>query len=139
MPELADFFPPKTPAVWKVRGLSAHEVGRAVELSTVNHQANLRAAAIALAGNGDKSAAIQRLIGLSPEDVPADVSRRIEELAAGSVSPLLGSEKRDVAVRLAENFPNIFYRLTNAIRQLTDQGSEAGKPKRSGKPAKSET
>jgi len=38
-----------------------------------------------------------------------------------------------VAVKLAETFPTVFYQLTNAITNLTGQGAEVGKPKRSGK------
>ena len=87
----------------------------------------------ALAGDGDKAAAIRQAMGLSNEDVPGDVSRRIEMLAAGSVAPLLGPDNRDVAVKLAETFPTVFYQLTNAITNLTGQGAEVGKPKRSGK------
>jgi hypothetical protein len=64
--------------------------------------------------------------------VPADISRRIEMLTAGAVNPALGAANRDVAVKLAESFPGVFYALTNAIINLTGQGSEPGKPRRSG-------
>ena len=74
-----------------------------------------------------------KAMGLASEDVPGDISRRIEMLAAGSVAPQLGADNRDVAVKLAENFPTVFYQLSNAILSLTGQGAEPGKPKRSGK------
>jgi hypothetical protein len=53
-------------------------------------------------------------------------------LTAGSVSPALGQQNRDGAVKLAETFPTVFYNLTNKILSLTGQGAEVGKRKRSG-------
>ena len=89
--------------VWVVRGLSAAELGRVNEAAEGNLD-NVRAMVAAMAGEGDKATAIRKALGLSSEDVPRDVSRRIEMLSQGSVSPLLGAENRDVAVKLAENF-----------------------------------
>jgi hypothetical protein len=131
VPELAAWFG-KEPTEWVVRGLSAAELARASQAAERGLD-NVRAMVAALAGDGDKAAAIRAAMGLSNEDVPGDVSRRIEMLAAGSVAPLLGPDNRDVAVKLAETFPTVFYQLTNAITNLTGQGAEVGKPKRSGK------
>jgi hypothetical protein len=85
-----------------------------------------------MAGDGDKAAQIRKAFGLGDDDVPQNISYRIELLAAGSVSPALGAENRDVAVKLAETFPTVFYDLTNKILNLTGQGAVLGKPKRSG-------
>ena len=134
VPALADFFGQKKP-VWKVRGLTAAELGRAREAA--DRSDTLRSAVVALAGAGDKAQAIKDALGLNDEDVPADISRRIEMLASGSVEPVIGSENRDVAVKLAESFPVLFYEITNKIHELTGAGSELGKPKRSGKAQKS--
>lgn len=131
VPELAAWFG-KEPAAWTVRGLTAAELSRANQAADRGLD-NARAMVAALAGDGDKAAAIRTAMGLSNDDVPGDVSRRIEMLAAGSVAPLLGGDNRDVAVKLAETFPTVFYQLTNAITNLTGQGAEVGKPKRSGK------
>lgn len=134
VPELAQWFGEDEPAVWVVRGLTAAEMGRAREAAEEGRMDNVRALVAAMAGsNGDKAGAIRKAMGLSDEDVPGDVSRRIEMLTAGSVSPALGSDRRDVAVKLAEAFPTVFYSLTNQILALTGQGAEVGKPKRSGK------
>lgn len=130
VPALADFFGKAKP-VWKVRGLTAAELGRAREAS--DRSDNMRSVVAAFAGAGDKAEAIKTALGLSDEDVPADISRRIEMLSAGSVDPVIGSENRDVAVKLAESYPVVFYELTNRIQELTGQGAEVGKPKRSGK------
>lgn len=117
---------------WKVRGLTTAELARANQAGDRGLE-NVRAMVEAMAGDGDKAAAIRQAMGLSNEDVPGDVSRRIEMLTAGSVAPLLGPDNRDVAVLLSEKFAVVFYQLTNAITNLTGQGAEVGKPKRSGK------
>jgi len=132
VPELAHWLLPGAEAVWVVRGLTAAELSRANQAAE-SGLANVRALVAALAGDAaNKAATIRQTLGLSDEDVPADVSRRIEMLTAGSVSPVLGPDNRDVAVKLAEDFPGQFYALTSAIVNLTGQGSEPGKPKRSG-------
>ena len=135
VPELKDFFPKGEKPVWKVRGLNAAEVARSREATDKAEQ--MKALVAAMAGDGDKAKAIRDSLGLSDSEVPGDISRRIEMLSAGSVSPALGSEKRDVAVRLAEAFPITFYTITNKIQELTGQGAELGKPKRSGRTAAS--
>ena len=135
VPALADFFGQKKP-VWKVRGLTAAELGRARE--SADKTDNIKSIVAALAGAGDKADAIKKTLGLSDDEVPGDVSRRIEMLSCGSVEPVIGSENREVAVKLAEAYPVIFYELTNRIHELTGAGAEVGKPKRSGKAQKSE-
>lgn len=132
VPELQGWFAKDAPASWTVRGLTAAELARANQAAESGLD-NVRAMVAAMAGDGDKAASIRKAMGLSSEDVPGDISRRIEMLAAGSVAPQLGSDNRDVAVKLAETFPTIFYQLSNVILTLTGQGAEPGKPKRSGK------
>ena len=127
VPELAAWFAPGAAPVWTVRGLSAAELSRANQAAERGLD-NVRAMVAAMAGEGDKAAAIRQAMGLSDEEVPGDVSRRIEMLAAGSVAPALGADNRDVAVKLAETFPTVFYQLTNHIINLTGQGAEPGKP-----------
>lgn len=133
VPELAGtlFDDGETP-VWTVRGLSGPELGRVNQASEEGLD-TIKALVQAMAGDGDKAAQIRKAFGLGDEDVPRDISRRIEVLAAGSVSPAIGLENRDVAVKLAEAFPTIFYDLTNKILTLTGQGAVLGKAKRSGK------
>lgn len=136
VPELKAFFGNSKPE-WTVRALTAAELGRANE-SAERGTENLKALVSAMAGEGDKAEAIRKSMGLSMSDVPADVSRRIEMLTLASVSPELGPEQRDVAVKLSETFPTTFYTLTNKILSLTGQGADEGKPRRSGKAEKSE-
>lgn len=132
VPELKSFFSTGEKPEWTVRGLTAAELGRANALADKGVE-NLKALVEAMAGSGNKADAMKKAAGISDEEVPTDVSRRIEMLTAGSVSPELGMENRDVAVKLAESFPTIFYNLTNKILSLTGQGAEVGKRKPSGK------
>jgi len=130
VPALADFFGKSKP-VWRVRGLTAAELGRAREAK--DRGDTVRAMVKAISGDGDKAQSIREAMGLSDDEVPADVSQRIEMLVAGSVDPVIGQDNRDVVVRLAECWPVTFYELTNKIHELTGAGAELGKPKRSGK------
>jgi len=130
VPELQAYFGDDKP-LWTVRGLTAAELARA-NMAADQGGDNARALIEAFAGSGDKVTALRRAAGISDEEVPADVSRRIEMLTAGSVSPALGQQNRDGAVKLAETFPTVFYNLTNKILSLTGQGAEVGKRKRSG-------
>lgn len=132
-PELAGvLFDDGEKPVWTVRGLTAAELGRAKQASEEGLD-TVKALVQAMAGDGDKAAQIRKAFGLGDDDVPQNISYRIELLTAGSVSPALGTPNRDVAVRLAETFPTTFYDLTNKILNLTGQGAVLGKPKRSGK------
>lgn len=120
------------PAVWTVRGLTAAELGRAKQASEEGLD-TIKALVQAMAGDGDKAAQIRKAFGLGDDDVPQNISYRIELLAAGSVSPALGAQNRDVVVKLAEAFPITFYDLSNKVLNLTGEGAVLGKPKRSGK------
>ena len=133
VPDLRDFFKDGDEPVWKVRGLTGQELGRANEAAARNR--SIKAIVEALAGQADKerAGAIQDLLGVG-ENVPEDIAKRIEHLVLGSVDPPC---TQDLAVRLCEVFPVEFYQLTTKILELTGKGQEPGKPKPSGKAAKS--
>lgn len=135
VPELTEYFGEHEPHEWVVKGLTAAELGRANQ-SAEEGQDTLRSLIEAFAGEGDKAEALRNAAGISVEEVPKDVARRIEMLVSGSVSPEIGYNNRDVAVKLAEAFPTIFYNLTNKILSLTGMGAELGKQKRSTKAGK---
>jgi len=134
VPELKEFFAADKPE-WTVRGLTAAELARANDAAEAGQSINDLVEALA---KGEKADAIRKLAGVPGKDVPKDVSRRIQMLVSGSVSPLLDEETRDVAVKLAETFPTVFFNLTNKIVNLTGEGAEMGKRKPSGKTPKSE-
>ena len=135
VPELADFFGEEKP-VWTIRGLTATELAKAK--LAYDRTETARAIIDSMAADGDKAENIKQVLGLMDSDVPHDISRRIETLTIGSVSPEIGEANRDVVVRLSEVYPVTFYNLTNKIDSLTGQGYEPGKPKASGKNKASE-
>jgi hypothetical protein len=115
--------------VWTVRSMTASELSRVSEAEGKSEQ--LKALVSAMSGQGDKAEAIKAALGLGASDVPTEIRKRIEMLTLASVEPALGDENRDVAIKLADHFPTLFYELTNKILELTGTGSELGKPKRS--------
>ena len=131
VPDLAEYFADGEEAVWTVKGLTAIEVAQTKQ--AYDRTETARALIGALANAPDKIEAVTSALGLTGSDVPQDVSRRIESLMLGSVSPKIDANSRDAVVKLAETFPVIFYELTNKVDALTGQGQEPGKPKPSGK------
>jgi hypothetical protein len=137
VPELQSYFAKDEKPEWTVRGLSGVELGRIKQSVSSAAQETTKALIAVAVGEGDKAEALRKAMGISKEDTPEDIAYRIGVLVAGSVSPEIGDDNRDVAVKLAEAFPTIFYTLTTKILALTGQGNEVGKPKRSGKTATS--
>ena len=134
-PALKQFFAKNQKPVWKVRALTAAELGRCNEINDRSQQ--IRAMTQLLSGDESKSAEVRRTLGLDDDSVPVEVSKRIEMLTIASISPALGRDKRSVAVKVSESWPILFYDLTNKIHELTAMGADLGKPKRSGKTRKS--
>ena len=134
VPQLAEWYPNlkdgETPT-WTVRGLTASEMGWVNE--NQSRAEGLAALAKAMAGEGDKGEALREFLALDAKTVPKSTSRQIDLLCVGSVDPVLGDNKRAIAVKLAEKFPGTFLMLVNKINELTGLGAEPGKPTRSGK------
>ena len=120
--------------IWKVRGLTGHELGRAAEAAEKNK--NMSAIIEALSGQAskEKAEALKNILGIGSAIVPADIAKRIEHLVIGSVDPVCTP---DLAVRICEVFPVEFYQITNKIMQLTGQGQMPGKQPPSGETEKS--
>lgn len=134
-PELAPWFSEGETPQWKVRGLTGVELGQ-VRLTVDTGLRNAAALIEALAGQGDTAEAIANSAGISRSQVPQEVSRRIELIAAGSVSPEIGIESRDAVVKMCEAFPILFMKISDEIVNLSGAGQEPGKPSSSGKPRK---
>lgn len=126
VPELQEFFGDE-PAVWVVRSLTAAELWQCVDLQQ-NVLRRVQAALDKALNTPDASADLKD----AANQTPAEISKRIEMLTLGSVSPSLGDNNREVAVKLSEVNSEVFFRLTNFIKELTGEGHERGKPKRSG-------
>jgi len=129
--ELAEFFKNGKPT-WEVRGLTGAESAMVNEACAKNK--TLAVLSEALTGDdSEKMDAFKELFGIATDEVPGDIVRRKEILVLGSVKPVCSEE---LAVKLADTYPTVFFYLTNEILKLTGLGKEPGKPKPSGKTKK---
>ncbi len=127
VPDLQPFFKEGAEAVWKIRGLTGQELGRANEAAARNK--DIAAILEGLTGGGkEKAQAVKDMLGLGG-DTPQDVAKRIEFLVIGSVDPICS---QSLAVKLCEAYPVEFFDLTNRITQLTGRGQLPGKQPPSG-------
>lgn len=133
VPDLKDFFPEGASAVWKVRGLTGQEIGRASEAAERNKSIQAIIEGITSTSDREKVDAVKNLIGMG-KDTPVDVAKRIEHLMIASVDPVC---TLDLAVRMCEVYPVEFYQITNKISLLTGLGQVPGKPQPSGETGKS--
>lgn len=124
VPQLAEFF--KGKPEWTVRGLTGEEVALVNEAQERSRNLETLIEAIASGGSGKRvTEGIKEALGLGDE-VPADITRRIEMLILGSVQPACD---REMAIRLSTFFPTVFYELTNTILNLSGEGGDiVGKP-----------
>ena len=130
VPELKPFFDNGKP-VWKVKGLTGQEVGRANDAADRNKKISKVVEGV-LSDNPKKIAqAVKQVID---PDTPQDVAKRLEHMILGSVEPICDLE---LALKICERFPIEFYSITNKILELTGLGHLPGKPKPSGKTQKS--
>jgi hypothetical protein len=132
--DLAPFFPEGAKAIWKVRGLTGHELGRANEAADRSRNVLGILEGIISQSSKEQTEAVKNLLGVGGT-TPPDIAKRIELLLLGSVEPVC---TQDLAVRLCETYPIEFFQITNMILKLTGQGSMPGKPMPSGAIPKSE-
>jgi len=128
VPELSAYFDKGAAPVFIVRNLTAAEYGRCRESSSRQKEL-AKLAAVIIGGDSDAKAAALKELQQGAE-VPADVAERIQMLAIGCVEPAL---QHSDAVFISEDFPTVFYNLTNAISRLSNQGRILGKQSASGK------
>ncbi len=130
MPELKPFFDGDNP-VWKVRGLTGQELGRANDAADRNKKIASVVEGITARSHKKIAKAVRQTID---PDTPQDVAKRLEHLILGSLDPECDLE---LALKICERFPVEFYAITNKILELTGLGHMPGKPKPSGKTQKS--
>lgn len=114
--KMQEFFDDGEKPEFVVRGLSAHELQRAIDAGA--RQGGLDSVVKAIASKGEQVEAIRKALGMT-KDTPGEIAKRLEMLVLGSVSPQLDSA---AAAKLAEVCPVEFYDLTNKITMLTGQG-----------------
>jgi len=129
VPDMGAFFPAGEKPVWIVRGLHGQELGRANEAVEKNKNMSAVIEAIAGGSSKEKTEALKSMIGLSAGQTPSDIVKRIEHLVMGSVDPVCTQE---MAVKVCEVWPVVFFQLTNTILELSGQGQMPGKQKASG-------
>ena len=124
VPRLAIFFNSddkneKEKPVWKVRGLTGEE--SAIAKQAVSENKNIEAILEAIGSKSKKNLVegVKELAGLSSDKVPDELVQRYSWLEHGSVDPICSHE---LAMKLAMNFPEDFFLLTNKIMQLTGAG-----------------
>jgi hypothetical protein len=133
VPDLAAFFPDDAKPVWKVRGLTGQELGRANEAAERNKNVAAILEGLASGAGKEQTEAVKELLGVGGS-TPQDIAKRLEILSIGSVDPQCAP---DLAVRLCEAYPVEFYQITNRINFLTGQGQMPGKQPPSGETPKS--
>ena len=119
VPKLAVFFDKGDEPVWIVRGLTGLESAQAKQAVQNNKNMDAILSAIGTNIKREKIEGIKELAGLAGDAVPDELVQRYAWLKYGSVDPACSHE---TAMKLAENFPEDFYLLTNKIMQLTGQG-----------------
>ena len=134
VPELAEWFrvdgeevKPEQCTI-QVRNLTAGE------LSALPSDADSRSEIVELVSvllldsskGGKESAAneLREVLGLSPGGLPLGTRRMVEMIITGSVEPKLNIQ---TALKLQSSFQAVFFRLANAIGELTKQGGTQAK------------
>ena len=132
VPDLQPFFENGDKPVWKVRGLTGQELGRANDAADRNKK--ISSVVEGVLSNSPKKIGKAIKQAIDP-DTPQDIAKRLEQMLIGSVDPECDLE---LALKICERFPIEFFSITNKILELTGQGQLPGKPKPSGKTQKSE-
>jgi len=109
----------KIKPIWKVRGLTGSESAMAKQAVAENKNIDAILQDIGSSTKRDLVEGIKELAGLTEDNVPDELVQRYSWLKYGSVDPKCSHE---LAMKLALNFPEEFYLLTNKIMQLTGQG-----------------
>ena len=121
VPALAEFFDEGEPPVFKVRGLDATELCRAIDAGA--KQGKVDAIVKAISSQKDQVDEIRKALGMSA-DTPGEIAKRMELLVLGSVEPKLNHA---AVAKFAEVAPIEFYDITNRITILTGQGGQRPK------------
>lgn len=131
VPELKPFFENGDDLVWKVRGLTGQELGKANEAADRNRKISSVVEGVLSRSAKKMAQAVKHVVD---PDTPQDIAKRLEHMITGSVEPECDLE---LARKICERYPIEFYSITNKILELTGQGQLPGKPKPSTKTQKS--
>ncbi len=125
---MAPFFPEGERPIFKIRSLSSDEVARTNDVIKTAKLAEGMLEALLTNNKADIAKELRNQLGYG-KDVNADVQKRIEVIIYGTVEPKL---PRELIVKMAENLPKAFFKMSNGITELTGLGNELGKQPPSG-------
>lgn len=130
---MTPFFPEGEEPIFKIRSLSADEVARTNDVIKTAQLAEGMLEALLTHNKADIAKELKNQLGYG-SDVNPDIQRRIELIIYGTVKPQL---PRELIVKMAENLPTAFYKLSNRITDITGLGNELGKQPPSGETTES--
>lgn len=134
VPTLKDWFSEGEKPEWLVRNLTGRELALSQEAQSKTKNLALAIEAIAVTGGTDKLEAMRKIMGVSTDN-PNELNKRLDMLVYASITPEV---TLDVAVKLAENFPLEFMKITTQIILLTGLGASSVKQQPFGKTPLSE-
>ena len=130
---LSEFFGDDDPA-FTVRGLTGEELAKVNAAQSKAKSLNALVEALAGQNQTEKVKAIRDGMGLSEDEIPEDLARRIEMMVHGCVDPTLDAQAAAKVFRVA---PVDGYAISNAIITLSGKGMILGNSPASGKTTKS--
>lgn len=128
------FFDEGEKPVWRVRGLTGQEIGKAAMASQKNRNVAAMFEAVETGSYQKILKMYKELAGLDKDKVPQEIAEALDKIVMASVEPKADLE---LVVLLCTRSAASFYRINVKIKELTEGGMMPGKPKGSGKKAKS--
>jgi hypothetical protein len=123
VPDLKKWFPKKEKPVWKIRVLTGAELGQAEQAAENKELSEKIYESLLTKNSKDVADRVKELVGQTAEK-PASTAKRLYHIHYASIDPVCPFE---LAVKLCDNYPVLFYAISNAILVLSGQGNLPGK------------
>lgn len=128
VPELKPFFDEGDLLIWKVRNLTAIELGQIEsEAASAANVAKIIEGLISKVPT-EQTNALKEQLGLSDE-APIEYRKGVAQIIKATIGIKVD---KPLIVKMADFNPNCFYRIVAAIRRLSGQGKTLGKQNGSG-------
>lgn len=132
---MGEFYKGEGPPVWKVQGLTGHEIGRVQVAAAKNTNIAAMIEAMAAGKKADKVSAYKKMLGTDETQTPQEMAEAFEKIVLGSIDPVV--DIQDVLL-LCERSAVAFFNIHATIKRLTDGGMMPGKSKGSTQTQESE-